>query len=110
MFQNGQVDVLATTDIGSRGLDTKRARHIINFDFPLHSADYIHRCGRTGRIGGSKYCNVTNFISSMREIELVQQIEKAARSQTILPNVNGNISNIIYTKKIKELEKQEKLV
>lgn len=104
------MNILASTDIGSRGLDTNRARHIINFDFPLHSADYIHRCGRTGRVGGVKYCNVTNFISSLREIELVQQIERAARTQTVLPNVNANISNIIKTNIMQELEKQENLL
>lgn len=109
-FQNGHVDVLSTTDIGSRGLNTTRCKHVINFDFPLHTSDYIHRCGRVGRLGSSVNCYVTNFISSLREIELVRQIEEAVRTQTILQNVNANITNIINTKIEKEIKKYEKLV
>lgn len=42
-FQRGEIDVLATTDACSRGLDTVQIRLVVNFDFPLHTADYIHR-------------------------------------------------------------------
>ncbi|XP_017846133.2 probable ATP-dependent RNA helicase DDX28 [Drosophila busckii] len=94
-FQTGQCDVLSTTDIGSRGLDTTRARHVINFDFPLHVSDYIHRCGRIGRVGSLDKSLVTNLISSRREIDVVQRIEHAARTGGLLPNVNANIKNII---------------
>ncbi|EDW65024.1 probable ATP-dependent RNA helicase DDX28 [Drosophila virilis] len=94
-FQRGQCDVLSTTDVGSRGLDTTRARHVLNFDFPLHISDYIHRCGRIGRVGSSEKTLVTNFISSRREIDVVQRIEHAARTGGLLPNVNANIKNII---------------
>ncbi|EDV41270.1 uncharacterized protein Dana_GF23502 [Drosophila ananassae] len=94
-FQNGHCDVLSTTDVGSRGLDTTRARHVINFDFPLHVSDYIHRCGRIGRVGTPDNALVTNLISSRREIDVVQRIEHAARTGGLLPNVNANIRNII---------------
>lgn len=109
-FQNGTVDVLSTTDVGSRGLNTTRARHVINFDFPLHIADYIHRCGRVGRLGGSLNCQVTNYISSDREIEIVRKIEHAVRTQSLLPNVNANITNIINTRIQKQIDKYEKLL
>lgn len=42
-FQNGNYNVLVTTDACSRGLDTINVRHVVNFDFPLYTADYIHR-------------------------------------------------------------------
>jgi hypothetical protein len=38
-------------------------------------ADYIHRCGRTGRIGSVEGCHVSNFIVGLKEVELVQKIE-----------------------------------
>lgn len=41
----------------------------------MYMADYIHRCGRTGRCGSSHDCLVTNFISGNREVELVNKIE-----------------------------------
>ncbi|XP_017075919.2 probable ATP-dependent RNA helicase DDX28 [Drosophila eugracilis] len=94
-FQNGHCDVLSTTDVGSRGLDTTRARHVVNFDFPLHVSDYIHRCGRIGRVGNIDKSLVTNLISSRREIDVVQRIEHAARTGGLLPDVNANIRNII---------------
>lgn len=80
---------------------------MINFDFPLHISDYIHRIGRIGRIGSHEKCQVTNFVSSLRELNVVQRIEHAARTATVLPNVNANISNIISTKIIKEMEAEE---
>ncbi|XP_001356737.3 probable ATP-dependent RNA helicase DDX28 [Drosophila pseudoobscura] len=94
-FQSGHCDVLSTTDVGSRGLDTTRARHVVNFDFPLHVSDYIHRCGRIGRVGNTDKSLVSNFISSRREIDVVQRIEHAARTGGLLPDVNANIANII---------------
>lgn len=94
-FQKGEVGILSCTDIASRGLDTKHVKHVVNYDFPLYMADYIHRCGRTGRCGSSKDCEITNLVSGYREIELVQKIEMAIRSMEALPNVNGNITKII---------------
>jgi ATP-dependent RNA helicase DDX28 len=105
-FQEGNVNVLSTTDVASRGLDTTRAKHIINFDFPLHVADYIHRCGRAGRVGSSKDCYVTNFVSSQREIDLVQKIEHAARTNGLLQDVNANITNIIRKHIMKDIEQE----
>lgn len=108
-FQNGEVNVLSTTDCIARGLNTVRARHIINFDFPLHASDYIHRCGRIGRLGSSANCNITNFISSLRELDLVRKIEMSARTNYLLENVDANIRNIIATQIEKEIEKHERM-
>lgn len=103
-FQRGECDVLSTTDVGSRGLDTTRARHVLNFDFPLHVSDYIHRCGRIGRVGSMDKSLVTNFISSRREIDVVQRIEHAARIGGLLPDVNANIKNIINKRIVAEMK------
>jgi ATP-dependent RNA helicase RhlE len=48
-FKSGQVRVLVATDIAARGIDVDGISHVVNFDFPLHSEDYVHRIGRTGR-------------------------------------------------------------
>jgi superfamily II DNA/RNA helicase len=104
LFQSGVVDVISCTDIGSRGIDTVRVKHVINYDFPLYMADYIHRCGRTGRVGSAEGCHVSNFISGLREVELVQKIEIAARKMDVLPNVNGNITRTIQHRAMKKME------
>jgi len=50
-FSRGKEKVLVTTDIASRGLDLLNVSHVINFDIPKHTEEYIHRIGRTGRAG-----------------------------------------------------------
>jgi ATP-dependent RNA helicase RhlE len=48
-FHNGNYRVLIATDIIARGLDVAEVTHVINFDIPEISENYIHRIGRTGR-------------------------------------------------------------
>lgn len=103
-FQSGQCPVLSTTDVGSRGLDTSRVAHVINFDFPLHVADYIHRCGRVGRTGSQQQQQlITHFVSSGREVDLVQRIEHAARTDQQLHGVDANITGIIREQILKNV-------
>jgi ATP-dependent RNA helicase RhlE len=48
-FKSGAVRVLVATDIAARGIDVEGISHVVNYDFPMHPEDYIHRIGRTGR-------------------------------------------------------------
>jgi ATP-dependent RNA helicase RhlE len=48
-FKSGRCRVLVATDIAARGIDVEAISHVINFDFPMHAEDYVHRIGRTGR-------------------------------------------------------------
>jgi ATP-dependent RNA helicase RhlE len=48
-FKDGDVRVLVATDIAARGIDVDGISHVVNFDFPMHAEDYVHRIGRTGR-------------------------------------------------------------
>ncbi|MBM7587850.1 superfamily II DNA/RNA helicase [Bacillus pakistanensis] len=52
-FRAGKVSFLLTTDVAARGLDIKGVTHVIHFDFPTDSKQYVHRSGRTGRMGAS---------------------------------------------------------
>jgi ATP-dependent RNA helicase RhlE len=52
-FKEGSVSVMVATDIAARGLDIPLLPHVINFDLPNISEDYVHRIGRTGRAGAS---------------------------------------------------------
>jgi ATP-dependent RNA helicase RhlE len=52
-FRDGRYQVLVATDIAARGIDVSRVSHVINFDMPDTADAYIHRIGRTGRIGNS---------------------------------------------------------
>jgi ATP-dependent RNA helicase RhlE len=48
-FKSGKFPVLVATDIAARGIDVEALGHVVNFDVPPASDDYIHRVGRTGR-------------------------------------------------------------
>lgn len=50
-FRDLKIQFLISTDLFSRGIDVNGISHIINYDFPEKKEDYIHRIGRTGRIG-----------------------------------------------------------
>jgi ATP-dependent RNA helicase RhlE len=56
------VRVLVATDIAARGIDVDGISHVVNYDFPMHVEDYVHRIGRTGRANaiGDAISFVTN--------------------------------------------------
>ena len=60
-FRSKEVRILIATDVVGRGIDVTGISHIINFDIPQSSDDYVHRVGRTGRMGrqGVAYSFVT---------------------------------------------------
>ncbi len=50
-FQSNNYRVLIATDVAARGLDITDITHVVNFDAPQSPNDYLHRIGRTGRVG-----------------------------------------------------------
>ncbi|XP_053672425.1 ATP-dependent RNA helicase vasa [Anopheles nili] len=50
-FKHGRMDVLIATSVAARGLDIKNVSHVVNYDLPKSIDDYVHRIGRTGRVG-----------------------------------------------------------
>ena len=60
-FREGKVRYLVATDVVGRGIDVSGISHIINYDVPQFSDDYVHRVGRTGRMGreGVAYTFIT---------------------------------------------------
>jgi len=60
-FREGNVQHLVATDVVGRGIDVSNISHIINYDIPAFCDDYVHRVGRTGRMGreGVAYTFVT---------------------------------------------------
>lgn len=50
-FKNGEIDFLVATDVAARGLHIPEVSHVFNYDLPQDSEEYVHRIGRTARIG-----------------------------------------------------------
>ncbi|KAI5815206.1 ATP-dependent RNA helicase DBP2 [Pyronema omphalodes] len=62
-FKTGKSPIMVATDVASRGIDVRNITHVINFDYPNNSEDYVHRIGRTGR-GGAKGTAITFFTTN----------------------------------------------
>ncbi len=73
-FRKSEYDILIATDIVARGIDVQNISHVINFDLPNNSDDYIHRIGRTAR--ADKAGMAYSFVSPADE-SVVRSIEKA---------------------------------
>ena len=72
-FKGSLTNILISTDLASRGLDIKQCDLVINFDIPLSSLTFIHRAGRTGRIGNKGLC--ITFVSQY-DVEVLNGIEE----------------------------------
>jgi ATP-dependent RNA helicase RhlE len=73
-FKAGELPVLVATDIAARGIDVEALSHVVNFDVPLVTEDYIHRVGRTGRAEAEG--DAVTFVSE-QELGDLHAIEKA---------------------------------
>jgi len=76
-FRNGSVKILVATDIAARGIDVLSISHVINYDMPESTDDYIHRIGRTGRVdqNGDALTFVTN--ADAGKIRALEQLLEA---------------------------------
>ena len=72
-FRNDSVQLLVCSDVAARGLDIPDVSHVINYDAPHHSEDYVHRIGRTGRAGK---LGVAVTIVSRADARSIDDIEK----------------------------------
>ena len=96
MFMNeDDRNVLACTDLVSRGIDTQMIHHVVNYDFPISMVDYLHRVGRVGRVGQNlSGAKVTNLVCGKISVALVQEIEKSVRLNKAIPDVETNVKSL----------------
>jgi superfamily II DNA/RNA helicase len=67
-FRDGKTKLLIATDVAARGLDIQGVTHVVHVDFPRDIAQYVHRAGRTGRMGANG--TVISFVTDREEREL----------------------------------------
>jgi ATP-dependent RNA helicase DeaD len=72
-FRKAHIQVLVATDLASRGLDVMEISHIVNYDVPEDPSIYVHRIGRTARMGQSGYA--VTFVTP-EQGKLLTEIEK----------------------------------
>lgn len=85
-FKKNKVQVLVATDIAARGIDINLLPHVVNFDLPHVSEDYVHRIGRTGRAGSDG--EAVSLVSA-DEIKLLKDIEKLIKKIIPRTQIDG---------------------
>lgn len=71
-FRNGQVMALVATDVAGRGLDIHNVAHVINYDIPPDIDSYVHRIGRTARVG-KRGTATSLFVPRGRDEQKIQE-------------------------------------
>ena len=96
-FRNGSIKILVATDIAARGIDVLSISHVINYDMPESTDDYIHRIGRTGRVNknGDALTFVTN--ADAGKIRALEQLLNAPLERLTLQGFD-------YTKPALDIE------
>ncbi|MEW6296883.1 MAG: DEAD/DEAH box helicase [Thermodesulfobacteriota bacterium] len=86
-FRAGRTEVLVATDVAARGLDIPAVSHVINFDIPPDPEYYVHRIGRTGRIGRSGEAITFVNPSEMRQLKIIERVTGARIKREEVPTI-----------------------
>ena len=85
-FKAGTVRVLVATDIAARGIDIDQLPHVVNFELPNISEDYVHRIGRTGRAGSE---GVAISLVCVDELQYLRDVEKLIKRKIPQERIEG---------------------
>jgi len=85
-FKSGEIRALVATDIAARGIDIDDLPHVVNYDIPNVSEDYVHRIGRTGRAGAD---GAAVSLVCLDEEGFMQDIERYTKQNIEVVLVEG---------------------
>ena len=84
-FKDGNVRILVATDIAARGLDIDRLPHVVNFELPHVSEDYVHRIGRTARAGLDGHAISLVCVDELKLLRDIESLLKRDIDKVIIP-------------------------
>ena len=98
-FRAAKIRFLIATDVASRGIDVSGISHVINFDLPMDIENYVHRIGRTGRIGkdgvaisfvtpeqGGHLTQIEMAINRLIDVDRIEGFEAYTPRRTVTPS------------------------
>jgi ATP-dependent RNA helicase RhlE len=85
-FRRGRARVLVATDIAARGIDVEGVSHVVNYDMPMQSEDYVHRIGRTGRADAA---GIALTLVTASDEEMVRKIEGLLKTKIERRHIEG---------------------
>jgi superfamily II DNA/RNA helicase len=85
-LRHGKIQYLVATDVAARGIDVQDITHVINFDLPKFSEDYVHRIGRTGRAGKT---GIAISFALPEDNRQIRNIEKYVGQQFSVMSIPG---------------------
>lgn len=104
-LRRNNIQFLVATDVASRGIDIADVSHVINFDLPKFSEDYVHRIGRTGRAGKT---GVAISLALPSEARQVQRIERFTKQPLQLATIEGLEPTQRFNKQLSKPNKKKK--
>ena len=106
-FEEGKFQVLVATDVASRGIHVNNVAHVINYDLPQIPEDFIHRVGRTGRMGSNGRAST---LVSGAEIGELRSMERALKLKMVRRQLEGStlapqpaIQNTLRTRTLSQM-------
>ncbi|MEK8047008.1 DEAD/DEAH box helicase [Ideonella margarita] len=89
-FKSGDLQVLVATDIAARGIDIDQLPHVVNFELPNVSEDYVHRIGRTGRAGAQGEAVSLVCVDEDQFLRDIEKLIKRAIPKEVVPGFEPN--------------------
>lgn len=104
-LEQNHANILIATDIAARGLDLPQMDLIINFDLPNTTEEYIHRVGRTGRIGKTGTAISLILPTNLRKLNRIEQDTQHMIERKVIPGLT-DINQELANKKIQPQSKK----
>jgi ATP-dependent RNA helicase DeaD len=100
-FRNGNSTILVATDVAARGIDVRGVEAVINYDVPRDDQYYVHRIGRTARMGKTGYAFTLVLPTEMGKLREIQTYAKTSikRHSPLSPEDEFSVSVKVVNKR-----------
>ncbi len=95
-FRKGHINILVATDLASRGLDVSGVTHVINYDLTDDPYTYLHRIGRTGRMGSDGEAISFVFFDQSSQVGIIERVTDSKMEQIKLEYTQDDLPKRVH--------------